>query len=126
MIRCTSSAAATETIFDGGSRSAAVDYARATYDQYVADYRQTVLSAFQQVEDELVALRVLEQEAKVRDEAAKSADLAVKLTLNEYKAGTVDYTSVVTAQNTALSAAQSERAAKALTSDPGRWLRCDR
>jgi len=96
-----------ETLVDFGARQAKVREAKAAYAGKVAAYRQTVLSAFQQVEDELVALRVLEQEAKVRDEAAKSADLAVKLTLNEYKAGTVDYTSVVTAQNTALSAAQS-------------------
>jgi NodT family efflux transporter outer membrane factor (OMF) lipoprotein len=96
-----------ETLVDFGARQARVREARTAYAGKVAAYRQTVLSAFQQVEDELVALRVLEQEAKVRDETAKSAHLAVTLTLNEYKAGTVDYTSVVTAQATALSADQS-------------------
>jgi len=96
-----------ETLVDFGARQAKVREAKAAYAGKVAAYRQTVLSAFQQVEDELVALRVLEQEAEVRDETAKSAHLAVTLTLNEYKAGTVDYTSVVTAQATALSADQS-------------------
>ena len=94
-------------IFDGGRRKAQLRQAKDQFDEASATYRSTVLSAFQQVEDELVALRVLEQEAEVRDETAKSAHLAVTLTLNEYKAGTVDYTSVVTAQATALSADQS-------------------
>ena len=98
---------AAETLLDFGARQAKVREAKAAYAQSVATYRQTVLSAFQQVEDELVALRVLEQEAKVRDQTLASARQAVDLTLNEYKAGTVDYTSVVTAQTTALSAAQS-------------------
>jgi NodT family efflux transporter outer membrane factor (OMF) lipoprotein len=91
-----------ETVFDAGARSAAVEAARATYDQSVATYRQTVLAAFQQVEDQLATLRVLEQQAAVEEETVKSAKLAVQLTLNEYKAGTVVYTSVVTAQATAL------------------------
>ena len=97
-----------ETLVDFGARQAKVRQAKAAYAGKVAVYRQTVLTAFQQVEDELVALRVLEQEAKVRADTVASANLAVQLTLNEYKAGTVDYTSVVTAQSTALSAAQSE------------------
>jgi NodT family efflux transporter outer membrane factor (OMF) lipoprotein len=91
-------ASATETIFDAGSRMAAVDVARATYDQYVADYRQTVLTAFQQIEDELVALRVLEQQAAAEDLAVASARHAVAVTLNQYLAGTVAYTSVITEQ----------------------------
>ncbi len=91
-------ASATETIFDAGSRSAAVDVARATYDQYVADYRQTVLTAFQQIEDELVALRVLAQQAAAEDLAVASARRAVAVTLNQYLAGTVAYTSVITEQ----------------------------
>jgi NodT family efflux transporter outer membrane factor (OMF) lipoprotein len=91
-------ASATETIFDAGSRNAAVQVARATYDQYVADYRQTVLTAFQQVEDELVALRVLEQQAKAEDLAVASARHAVEVTMNQYLAGTVAYTSVITEQ----------------------------
>jgi NodT family efflux transporter outer membrane factor (OMF) lipoprotein len=98
---------AADTLLDFGARQAKVREAKAAYAESVAAYRQTVLAAFQQVEDELVALRVLEQEAKVRDQALASARQALELTINEYKAGTVDYTSVVTAQNTALSAAQS-------------------
>ncbi len=96
-------ASASETIFDAGSRSAAVAAARASYDESVATYRQTVLGGFQQVEDELATLRILEQQASVEDETVKSAHLAVQLFLNQYKAGTVSYTSVVTAQATALS-----------------------
>jgi outer membrane protein TolC len=61
-----------------------------------------VLTAFQQVEDELATLRILEQQFQVQDQATKSANLAVQLTLNQYKAGTVAYTSVVTAQTIAL------------------------
>jgi NodT family efflux transporter outer membrane factor (OMF) lipoprotein len=95
-------ASASETIFDAGARTAAVDVARATYDQYVADYRQTVLSAFQQVEDELVALRVLEQQATAEDLAVASARHAVAVTMNQYLAGTVAYTSVITEQTLAL------------------------
>jgi NodT family efflux transporter outer membrane factor (OMF) lipoprotein len=92
----------TETVFDAGARSAAVDAARAAYDEDVATYRQTVLAAFQQVEDELATLRILEQQAAVEEETVKSAHLAVALTINQYKAGTVAYTSVVTAQSIAL------------------------
>ena len=95
-------ASASETVFDAGARSAAVDVARATYDQFVADYRQTVLSAFQQVEDELVALRVLEQQATAEALAVASARHAVEVTLNQYLAGTVAYTSVITEQTLAL------------------------
>jgi NodT family efflux transporter outer membrane factor (OMF) lipoprotein len=91
-------ASASETIFDAGSRSAAVEVARATYDQNVADYRQTVLTAFQQVEDELVALRVLQQQATAEDIAVASTRHAVEVTLNQYLAGTVAYTSVITEQ----------------------------
>jgi len=98
---------ATETLLDFGARPAQVRQARAAYDAAVANYRQTVLSAFQQVEDELATLRILEQQYKVQDQATKSANLAVQLTLNQYKAGTVAYTSVVTAQTIALTDAQT-------------------
>jgi NodT family efflux transporter outer membrane factor (OMF) lipoprotein len=91
-----------ETVIDFGARSAQVREAKAAYDGAVASYRQTVLTAFQQVEDELATLRILEQQFKVQEEATESADLAVQLTLNQYKAGTVAYTSVVTAQTIAL------------------------
>ncbi|HVJ55631.1 MAG TPA: efflux transporter outer membrane subunit [Aliidongia sp.] len=96
-----------ETIFDAGARSAAVDAARATYDQNVATYRQTVLTGFQQVEDELASLRILEQQATVEDSTVRSAQEAVRLAINEYKAGTVAYTTVVTAQSTALTEEES-------------------
>jgi NodT family efflux transporter outer membrane factor (OMF) lipoprotein len=96
-----------ETIFDAGARSAAVDAARATYDQNVATYRQTVLTGFQQVEDELASLRILEQQAAVEDSTVRSAQEAVRLAINEYKAGTVAYTTVVTAQSTALTEEES-------------------
>ncbi len=68
-----------------------------------ATYRQAVLTAFQQVEDELAALRILENQASVQDEAVAAAKVAERLILNQYKAGTVAYTSVVTAQTAALS-----------------------
>ncbi len=82
-------AAAAQTIFDGGLRSGQVAAARAAYDSTVAAYRQTVLTAFQEVEDNLAALRILEQEARVQDEAVKAARLSVTLSTNQYQAGTI-------------------------------------
>jgi NodT family efflux transporter outer membrane factor (OMF) lipoprotein len=96
-----------DTVLDFGARSAAVRQARAAYDVAVANYRQTVLTAFQQIEDELIALRILEQQYAVQDRTVKSANEAVRLTINEYKAGIVAYTSVVTAQAIALADAQT-------------------
>jgi outer membrane protein TolC len=90
-------------IFNGGLTSAQVAAARATYDQTVAQYRQAVLVALQQVEDELAASRILEQQATVQDRAVAAAREAARLALNQYRAGTVDYTTVITAQATALS-----------------------
>jgi NodT family efflux transporter outer membrane factor (OMF) lipoprotein len=95
------------TLIDFGSRKYQVQEARAAYDQTVAAYRQTVLTAFQQVEDELAALHILQQQDAVAEQTLQSANQAVTLALNEYKAGTVPYTSVVTAQVTALNAALS-------------------
>lgn len=95
-------ASATETVFDGGLRPAQVQAARALYDEEVATYRETVLAAFQQVEDELASLRILQQQAAAQDIAVNSARRAVELTLNQYQAGTVAYTNVVVAQTTAL------------------------
>ena len=97
-----------ETVLDWGARSAQVDAARASYDQSVATYRQTVLAAFQQVEDELAALRILAEQAKAQAVAVKSAKEAERLIFNQYKAGTIDYTSVVTAQVAALSNEEAE------------------
>jgi NodT family efflux transporter outer membrane factor (OMF) lipoprotein len=91
-----------ETVFDGGLRRAQTDFARAAYDATVANYRQTVLTAFQGVEDNLAALRILEQEATAQDEAVKAAGRSVFLTMNQYQAGTVSYLNVVTAQTIAL------------------------
>lgn len=91
-----------ETIFDGGKRRAANDQAAAAYDASVANYRQAVLTAFQEVEDNLAALRILEEEAQVQGEAVKASQLALEVSLNQYKAGIVTYLQVVTAQATAL------------------------
>jgi NodT family efflux transporter outer membrane factor (OMF) lipoprotein len=96
-------ASLTETVFDGGLRHAQVSAARATYDESVANYRQTVLTGFQQVEDQLATLRILEQEAVVQDAAVKSARESAQLALNEYEAGITAYTTVVTAQTAELS-----------------------
>jgi NodT family efflux transporter outer membrane factor (OMF) lipoprotein len=96
-----------ETIIDGGLREAQVEAAKAGYQQTVALYRQTVLTAFQQVEDQLAALRILEQQASVQAGAVQAAQEAVRLTLNQYQAGTVDYTAVITAQANLLSDQQT-------------------
>lgn len=92
-----------ETLFDFGKRGALSDQAVAAYDQAVATYRLTVLEAFQDVEDNVAALRILEQEAKVQAEAVRAARESVTLTINQYKAGTVSYLSVVTVQTALLS-----------------------
>ena len=96
-----------ETVFDAGARRAQVAGARATYDETVANYRQSVLVGIQQVEDDLATLRVLAHQAEVQNRAVELARQAEQLTLNSYKAGVVDYTSVVQAQATALSSEQS-------------------
>jgi NodT family efflux transporter outer membrane factor (OMF) lipoprotein len=96
-----------ETILDFGARRAEVKRAKAAYDQSVAQYRETVLAAFQGVEDELAALRIYQSESTLRDQAATSAKLATQLTLNQYRAGTQPYTAVVTAQTTQLADEQS-------------------
>ena len=96
-----------ETLIDFGARRAAVREARATYDGQVALYRQTVLTAFQTVEDQLAALRVLQQEQAVREQEEASARLSEQLALNQYRAGQVAYTTVITAQALALSASQT-------------------
>lgn len=95
-------AAASETLFDAGSRGAQQQAAEAAYDESVANYRQTVLTALQGVEDQLSTLRILERQAELQAKAVASSRQAVEITLNEYRAGTIDYTSVVTAQATAL------------------------
>ena len=95
-------ASASQTLLSGGQRSAAVAAARAAYDQSVANYRETVLAAFQNVEDELASLRILGQQSGVDQAAVEAAQRAVEIALNEYQAGTVSYTTVVTSQVTLL------------------------
>ena len=92
----------TETVFDGGRRGALSERARATYDEAVATYRQRVLGAFQNVEDELAALRLLDDESRVQAGAVAAAEESLRLTQRQYQAGTVSYLDVVTTQTTAL------------------------
>jgi NodT family efflux transporter outer membrane factor (OMF) lipoprotein len=96
-------AAAFETIFDAGRRRAATDEAKASYDTSVAFYRQTVLTAFEQVEDNLVALRILEQEAGVQANAVTAAQTSLALSQTRYEGGVTSYLEVITAENAALS-----------------------
>jgi outer membrane protein TolC len=96
-----------ETLFDAGLRRAQVAQARAAYAASLDNYRQTVLTSFEQVEDDIVTLRVLEQQAAIEDAAVKAAREAELLTLNQYKAGTVPYSSVITAQTTRFAAEET-------------------
>jgi NodT family efflux transporter outer membrane factor (OMF) lipoprotein len=96
-----------QTIYDGGLRAATVAAARATYRADVATYRLTVLTAFQDVEDNLASLRILQRQTIVQDKAARDANLALKIVLNQYKAGTVNYSAVLTAQINAFSATKT-------------------
>ena len=110
-------ASATQTIFNAGLLSAQVEAAKAAYDQSVATYRQTVLTAFQQVEDQLAAVRIFARQQKVADEAVKAAQEELDVLLNQYQAGTVAFTAIVVAQATLLSNEQS-----ALTVRQNRFL----
>lgn len=92
------------TLFDGGARSANVIAARANYDATVANYRQVVLNAFQEVEDNLATLSTLEKEYKAQVAALNTAEQALKLVMNEYLAGTVGLADVLNAEITAFSA----------------------
>ena len=92
-----------QTLFDGGRRHAATDEAKASYDSSVASYRQTVLTSFQQVEDNLAALRILEEEAGVQASAVEAAQRSLDLSTTRYKGGVTSYLEVITAQNAALS-----------------------
>jgi NodT family efflux transporter outer membrane factor (OMF) lipoprotein len=96
-----------QTVFDAGARHALVEEDRALFDAAVAEYRQTVLTGFQQVEDELAALRILAEQATAEDIAVSAAREAERIIFNQYKAGTVAYTNVVVAQTTALTNAQA-------------------
>jgi len=97
-------ASVTETLLDFGARKARVAQARAAYESAVARYRQTALSAFQDVEDQLTAARVLERQYELRQQASAVADENERLVLNQYKAGQVSYSEVVAAQASAANA----------------------
>ncbi|MGC9996407.1 MAG: efflux transporter outer membrane subunit [Terriglobia bacterium] len=92
-----------ETLYDAGLRHATTDQARAAYEANVAAYRQSVLTAFQEVEDNLAALRILEEESAKQQQAVESAERSTALSLNRYKGGLVTYFEVITAQSIALS-----------------------
>ena len=98
---------ASQLLYDGGGRSATVKSARAAYDQSIANYRQTVLTAFQNVEDALSGLRVLALQAEAQAAAVASSRHSVDVALRLYQAGAVTYTTVVSAQGTALSNEQT-------------------
>jgi NodT family efflux transporter outer membrane factor (OMF) lipoprotein len=100
-------ASAGDTLFQGGEQVAAVKSARAVYDQYVAAYRQTVLTTFQSVEDQLLALRVLQQQAELQGQAVQAAQKAADIALNEFKAGTAPYITVLSDLQNLLSAQES-------------------
>ncbi len=101
-------AAGTQVLFEGGLRGAQVDAARAVYWQSVANYRQTVLTAFQQVEDELVAIRLLTQALAAQHKAVIDARQAVDVYLRQFEAGTAAFTAVVTAEIILLGYEESE------------------
>ena len=90
-----------QIVFDAGATQARVDQARGALDEAAARYRQTVLTAFQAVEDQLAGLRVLTQQQSLRADASRAADLVERQVLNRYEAGQVGYTEVITAQQNA-------------------------
>jgi len=94
--------AVSQTLFDGGLRRAQTEEARAAYDATVAAYRQTVLTGFQEVEDNLATLRILEAEAQALEQAVISSRESLAVTMNQYRAGIVSYLNVIVSQNSAL------------------------
>jgi len=96
------------TLFDGGLRRTQVQSSQAAYRQTVANYRQSVLTALQQVEDKLAAQRILAQEAQQQAEVVQAAEVSLRLAENQYKAGTAPYLNVITAQTTATSARNAQ------------------
>jgi NodT family efflux transporter outer membrane factor (OMF) lipoprotein len=97
-----------ETLFDAGKRRAQVKVTQATYDATVANYRQTVLTAFQQVEDSLAQLRILSEEAEITDRAVKAAQQSLEISTTQYRGGLANYLPVITSQTSLL---QNQRAA---------------
>jgi NodT family efflux transporter outer membrane factor (OMF) lipoprotein len=110
-------ASAVQAAFDAGLRDAQVEAAMASYQQSVANYRQTVLTAFQQVEDQLAAVRIYARQQKVADDAVKAAQEEVDILLNQYRAGTIAFTAVVVGQAMLLADQES-----ALTVRQNRYL----
>jgi NodT family efflux transporter outer membrane factor (OMF) lipoprotein len=100
-----------QTLFDAGKRSAEADAARAELDATAAVYRQTVLVAFQEVEDNLSSLQILAQEADVQDAAVRASRESVELAQNQYRAGTISFLEVIIVQTAALT---NERTAVAV------------
>jgi len=96
------------TLFDGGLRKGQVRFSQAAYDESVATYRQTVLTAFQQVEDQLSSLRILEQEQATEAAARQAAQDAVDIAVAQYQAGTADYLAVIVLQAALLQAQRLE------------------
>jgi NodT family efflux transporter outer membrane factor (OMF) lipoprotein len=92
----------TQVIFDAGRRRAQVQSAVAAYDATVANYRQTALTAFREVEDNLSTMRILEEESAMQQEATSAAENSLELSMNRYKGGLVTYLDVITAQSIAL------------------------
>ena len=100
-------AGAALTLFDGGAKNAQYKQAIDGFDASVAAYRQTVLTGFQEVEDNLAALRILDEEKQVQDKAVAAANQALALTTNQYQAGTISYLNVIVAQTVALTNRQT-------------------
>ena len=100
-------ASGTETVFDFGGRRAQVQAAKAAYESAVANYRNTVLNAFEQVENDLSGLRILAEQSKALDAAVQDAIRGTQIALAEFQAGTVDYTTVAAAQQVQLSDQQT-------------------
>jgi NodT family efflux transporter outer membrane factor (OMF) lipoprotein len=97
-----------QTLFDAGRRRAQVKVTEAAYDATVANYRQTVLSAFEQVEDDLAELRILSNEAGITDQAVQAAQRSLEISTAQYRGGLANYLQVITAQTSAL---QNQRSA---------------
>lgn len=97
-----------QTVFDAGRRRAIMAETEAAFDATVAAYRQTVLTAFQQVEDQLSTLRTLANESATVEQSVKSADRALTLSTAQYRAGTTSYLTVLTSQTTALAAERTQ------------------
>jgi len=99
----TTGPAALITVFDAGKRRSAIEQARAGYDQAFASYREVVLSSFREVEDQLSALRILDEESKIQQNAVDASERSLTLATNRYRGGVTSYLEVITAQSAALS-----------------------